>query len=329
MQGKAQKNLIISLFLIPFVIMTGTIGYMLIEGWTFFDSLYMTIISISTTGYNEVHPLTITGRVFSMLLILVGVLAIAYVGGRTIQFIIENQVLRRRMMNIKIGKKSDHYIIGGYGRMGKYICEIFKANEQPFVVIENHEEKIDLLIEKDYLFIRGDATNDEALIKAGIAKAKGFIAVTGTDAENVFATLSARELNKDLLIVTRAIEEGSEAKLKKAGADRVVKPYELGGSRMVQLLLRPGVAEFIDVIARKQNREFDLEEITVGVNSSLAGISLKESSLRKELNIIIVAINRGTEFIFNPKSETVISGNDILIAIGDQTSLQKLEKLVK
>lgn len=327
MQSTAHRNLVISLVSIPFVILIGTIGYMFIENWSFFDSLYMTIISISTTGYNEVHQLSTAGRVFSMFIILTGVLAIAYVGGRTIQYFIENQVLRRRMMNIKIGKKSDHYIIGGYGRMGKFICDTFYSNKESFVVIENNEKRIDQLIEKNYLFIRGDATNDEVLLKAGIEKAKGFIAVTGTDAENVFATLSARELNKDMLIVTRAIEEGSEAKLKKAGADRVVKPYELGGSRMVQLLLRPGVTEFIDVVARKRGREFDLEEVTIGSNSSLAGLTLKESPLRKDLNIIIVAVNRGTEFIFNPQSDTVISDGDILIAIGEQANLQKLEKL--
>jgi len=327
MQSKAHKNLVISLALIPFVILIGTFGYMFIENWSFFDALYMTIISISTTGYKEVHQLSTPGRIFSMLIILTGVLAIAYVGGRTIQYFIENQVLRRRMMNIKIGQKSDHYIIGGYGRMGKYICETFKANKESFVVIENSEEKIDQLIEKNYLFIKGDATNDEVLLKAGIEKAKGFIAVTGTDAENVFATLSARELNRDMLIVTRAIEEGSETKLKKAGADRVVKPYELGGNRMVQLLLRPGVTEFIDVVARKRGLEFDLEEITITSTSTLVGLTLMESPLRKDLNIIIVAVNRGTEFIFNPKSDTIISKGDILIAIGEQTNLKQLEKL--
>lgn len=327
MQGKAHKNLILSFLLIPAVIMFGAIGYMVIEDWSFFDSIYMTVISISTTGYREVHPLTPMGRIFSMVIILVGVLAIAYVGGRAIQFFIENQVLRRRMMNIKIGQTADHYIIGGFGRMGQFICETFKANNEPFIIIENDEEKIDRLIEKEFLFVRGDATNDDDLIKAGISKAKGFIAVTGTDAENVFATLSARELNKDMLIVTRAIEDGSETKLKKAGADRVVKPYELGGNRMVQLLLRPGVTEFIDVVARKRGREFDIEEITVGPKSNLIGKTLAQSPIRKDLNIIIVAVNRGTEFIFNPKSETTIANNDILIAIGEQANLKELEKL--
>lgn len=327
MQGKAHKDLIISFISIPAVILLGTFGYMIIERWSFFDSLYMTIISISTTGYSEVHPLSPMGKVFSMFIILVGVLAIAYVGGRAIQFFIENRILRGRMMNIKIGKTEDHYIVGGFGRMGRYICDTFKSNNQPFIVIENDEEKIDSLIENDFLFVKGDATNDDDLIKAGISKAKGFIAVTGTDAENVFATLSARQLNKNMLIVTRAIEDGSETKLMKAGADRVVKPYELGGNRMVQLLLRPGVTEFIDVVARKRGREFDLEEVTINSASKLIGKSLAESPLRKDLNIIIVAVNRGTEFIFNPKSETVISNNDVLIAIGEIESLKKLELL--
>lgn len=315
------------IFLIITVI-TGTIGYMLIEGWQLLDALYMTIISVTTTGFAELRPLSAHGRIFTIGLIIVGVSSIAYTGGRVAQLFIENQFFRSRRMNRQLDSIKDHYIVCGYGRMGKTICEGLKDNDVAFVVVENSPVKIEQLTERGYLYVDGDATSDDILVKAGVERAKGLVAVIRTDAENVFASLSAKELNPGIYVVARAIDEGTESKLKKAGADRVVKPYDLGGNRMVQLLLRPGVIDFIDGVARDRHLNISLEEIMVKTNSSLKGKTLIDSPIRKELDVIIVAIwqNSG-EFIYNPKSTTVINAGDKLIAIGERNRLFQLTDL--
>jgi voltage-gated potassium channel len=180
----------------------------------------------------------------------------------------------------------------------------------------------------NYLYINGDATSDEILTMAGVMKAKGLVAVLSNDAENVFTTLSAKVLNPNLYVVARAVEEETESKLKKAGANRVVKPYEIGGNRMAELLLRPGVIEFIDVVARERNVDLSMEELAVNERSSLIGKTLAELPIRKDLNIIIVSINKlKGGFIYNPKSSTVIEQNDKLIALGDKVNLAELSKL--
>ena len=224
-----------------------------------------------------------------------------------------------------VGKLKDHYIVCGYGRMGKQICETLVLNKKPFVVVEKDPKEIEHLTETDILFIDGDATNDDILLAAGIKNAKGLVAVIQSDAENVFTTLSAKELNPDIYVVARAIDEGTESKLRKAGADRVVKPYELGGSRMVQLLLRPGVMDFIDVVARQKESSIHLEEIELHGHSKLIGKKLSETNIRRDLNIIVVGITRKDgNLIYNPKSDTVFKLGDKLIVIGDYDNLETL-----
>lgn len=328
MDQSAFKKLQIGLLLIATIIMSGSFGYMLIEGWNFFDSFYMTIITISTTGFKELKPLSKPGMVLTVGLIIFGVLAIAYTGGRGLQVLVESQILRRRRMTKKLESITNHYIICGFGRMGKQIAEHLLENDLGFVVIENEPNNVIKLSELGYLFIDGDATDDDALIKAGVSRAKGLVAVLSTDAENVFTTLSSRELNKNIFIVARAIDEGTEGKLKKAGANRVVKPYELGGNRMVQLLLRPGVTDFIEGIARKKEVDISLEQIVISDGSSLIGMTLSESPIRSELNIIIIAIDKSQgKFVYNPQSSARIEIGDKLIAIGQSENLTKLTKL--
>lgn len=325
---RVEKKLLFGISIIPIVIFTGTFGYMAIEGWNFFDSFYMTIITISTTGYNEVHDLSMKGRVLSVFLIFSGVTTLAYAGGRAVQLLLETQLLRRRRMKQKIESLKDHYIVCGYGRMGKYICEGLKYFKHPFVVVENNQDLIESLDEEGLLYLIGDASRDEILLQAGIKQAKGLVAVVATDAENVFTTLSAKQLNPEIFVVARAVEEETASKLHKAGADRVVKPYELGGNRMVQLLLRPGVSDFIDVIARKRGMDINLEEIEVSSNSTLVGVTLANSSIRSELDIMIVAISaNGKDFIYNPTSSYEIKAGDRLIAIGETSNLNKLTDL--
>ena len=206
MRNLLFKQVIYGLLLLSFIVVIGTVLYMIIEGFGFIDALYMTIITISTTGFKEVKTLSDSGRLLTISLILSGVLTIAYTGGRAAQLIIETQIFRRRRMSRQLGQLKEHYIVCGYGRMGREVCESLSENDVPFLVIENEASKIEELIEKNMLFIHGDAANDEVLEEAGIKLAKGLAAVVRSDAENVFITLSAKELNKNLYIVSRAIE---------------------------------------------------------------------------------------------------------------------------
>lgn len=328
MKQNVFKKLQVGLGAILGIITIGTFGYMIIERWTFFDAFYMTIITISTTGFKELKPLSTPGMILTVGLIITGVLAIAYTGGRGVQVLVESQILRRRKMIKKLAQISDHYVICGFGRMGKQIAEHLEENELEFVVIENDLSNVEKLIELGYLFVNADATDDDALVSAGIQRATGMVAVLRTDAENVFTTLSARELNHKIFIVSRAIDEGTESKLKKAGADRVVKPYELGGNRMVQLLIRPGVTDFIEGIARKRGVDISLEQIVVSDKSKLVGFTLAQSPIRSQLDIIIIAMDKsGGNFVYNPQSSAKIESGDKLIAIGHVENLNKLTKL--
>jgi len=310
------------------IIAGGTFGYMIFEGWGFFDSLYMTIISITTTGFQELHPLDFPGRILTIIVIISGVVSVAYIGGRVAQLLLETYLFRRRRMAKKLSTLRNHYIICGFGRMGKRICQELADNNAPFVVIEKDPVEIDLLRTQGFLYVEGDATNDEVLNEAGIKYAKGLVAVLPTEAENVFTTLSARVLNPEIFIVSRAVEEETESKLIKAGANRVVKPYEIGGHRMAQVLLRPGVVDFIDIIAREKRIDLNIEEIEVKPGSSLIGQTLVKSPIRNILNIIIVAIfsDRGL-VTYNPQSNTVIKGGDRLIVIGEEKNIRKLIQL--
>ncbi len=301
---------------------------MIIEKWHILDAIYMTIITISTTGFAETHPLSQTGRFFTLLIIVMGIGSIAYTGGRAAQLIFETQIYRRRKMSKKVEHLSNHFIVCGYGRMGRFICDELTEADVDFVVIENDPVKIDRLIERGFMFVNGDATRDDVLVSAGIKKAKGLVAVLSSDAENVFATLSSKVLNPELYVVARAVEEETESKLVKAGASRVVKPYEIGGTRMAELLLRPGVIEFIDSIAREKNVDLNIEEVIVNPASSLVGKTLTELPIRKEMNIIIVSIYKSSgKFIYNPLSSAKIEAGDKLIAIGESSSIEKLNKM--
>lgn len=329
MRSQLLKQVFNGILFLTLIILFGTVSYMFLEGFSFIDALYMTIITISTTGFKEVKDLSDSGRLLTIFLILSGVLTIAYTGGRAAQLIIETQIFRRRRMSKQLDQLRDHYIVCGYGRMGKEVCDSLVKNKVPFLVIEKETAKIEQLIEKNFLFIHGDASSDEVLEEAGIKYAKGLAAVVRSDAENVFITLSAKELNKNLFIVSRAIDEGAESKLKKAGAHRVLKTFELGGRRLVQLLLRPGVIDFIEDVAMGENVDIHLEEVSVKGDCDLVGKTLAESHLREDLNIMVVGISKPSgQFIYNPRSNAVIEKGDKLIAIGETESLMKLNSMV-
>lgn len=329
MIDKSYTNFRNAILFLILIIITGTSGFMIIEGWNVADALYMTIITITTTGFEEVHQLSTEGEIFTLVLLLFSFGTVIYIGTVGVQILLESKIFRRRKMQKKIERLENHYIVCGFGRMGSHICRELKESSVDFVVIESNEENFDKLEKLDYLYDTGDASSDTALLRTGIQKAKGLVAVLSSDAENVFTTLSAKSLNPNIFVVARAVDYATEPKLIKAGADRVVKPYELGGHRMAEILLRPGVLDFIDVVAGKKTVDLRMEEITVKEDSSMDKKTLAEIPLRKDLNVIIVAIQNEDKgiFIYNPQSDTIVDVGNKLIAIGERSSLDKLREL--
>lgn len=326
-----KQRIIFLIVLISSVILLGTIGFMAVERWGFFDSLYMTIITLTTVGYMEVHPLSNPGRAFTIILILTGVGTMLYVLSVGARILLEGElreIFGRRKLSKKIEKLENHYIICGYGRMGKIICREMIQSNAPFIITEKDPEVI-ASIDKDILAIQGDSTQDAVLKEAGIERAKGLISVLSTDADNLYVVLSARGLNPKLRIVARASEEGVEKKLMRAGADSVVSPYFIGGLRIAHTILKPAVVDFIEFATKSGNIELQMEEIQVKESSSITDKALDECGIRKEMGIIIVAIKRESgEMEFNPKSTSVIRKGDTLVAMGETKQLKALEDLV-
>jgi len=326
-----KQRIIFLIVLISSVILLGTIGFMAVERWGFFDSLYMTIITLTTVGYMEVHPLSNIGRAFTIILILTGVGTMLYVLSVGARILLEGElreIFGRRKLSKRIEKLEDHYIICGYGRMGKIICREMLQSNAPFIIAEKDPGVI-ASIDKNILAVQGDSTQDAVLKEAGIEKAKGLISVLSTDADNLYVVLSARGLNPKLRIVARASDEGVEQKLLRAGADNVVSPYFIGGLRIAHTILKPAVVDFIEFATKSGNIELQMEEIKVKESSPITDKALDECGIRKEMGIIIVAIKRESgEMEFNPKSTSVIKRGDTLVAMGETKQLKALEVLV-
>ena len=315
--------------LLFFVVSFGTAGYMIIEEWDFSDALYMTVITLASVGYKEVHELSFPGRIFTIIIIVLGVGTVAYALSAGAKIILEGElqeIYGRKRLEKKIKELKDHYIICGYGRMGKIICRELKNKDVEFVIVE--KEPSVLKGNEAVLILQGDATKDETLKELGIEKAKGLISVLPSDAENLFVVLSARVLNPKLLIVARAGEEGSEQKLLRAGADKVISPYHIGGLRIAHTVLKPAVVDFIEFATKTGNLDLQMEEIKIQEGSGLIGQTLDECGIGRELGIIIVAIKQAdNEMKFNPTFRSVIKDGDTLIALGEIAKLKMLEEM--
>jgi voltage-gated potassium channel len=330
----STKHLVLSLLLTLFISIAGTIGYMFIEGWNLLDSIYMTITTIATVGYGEVHKVSDSGRIFTILLIFFGVGFCLYVAGAMVQFMVEGRiraVLGRRRLDKKIGRLKDHHIICGYGRIGRVLCKnLYGKKESDLVVLETNKDLIPVMEEDGVLYLNGDAIDEDNLIKAGIKTAKGLVAVLATDAENVFLVLTARQLNPNLYITARASRNETKSKFLAAGANNVVSPYEIGAISMAQRILKPTITSFLDIAFAENSKDIKMEEIPVSESSSLINIMLKDTGIRQKFNLIIIAIKKmDGSMLFNPSFETKIEAGDTVIAVGEDSNLQKLEKILE
>ncbi len=322
------------LFIILFILLIafGSGGYMAIEGWEFMDALYMTIITIATVGYGEVNAISPTGRGFTILLILMGVGFFVYVTGNVIQFLVEGRirvVLGRRKLDTQINKLGDHYIICGYGRIGRVLTRYLIQKYIDVVVIERDAGRVERMDEDGILYLIGEATDESLLEKAGIQRAKGLITAVATDADNVFLVLIAKRMNPNIFIVARAEQNSSKKTLQTAGANKVISPYDLGARRMAHAILRPTVIKFLEMAFADDSTDIQVEEIRVRAGSEFVGVSLIESGVRKEMDLNIIVIRKANgEMMFNPKAETIFEVGDTIVAVGSAKNLKKLEKIL-
>ncbi|HEY7326113.1 MAG TPA: potassium channel protein [Gemmataceae bacterium] len=321
------------LILIPTVLLVGgTAGYYLLDDrFTLLDSIYMTITTLTTVGYGEVHPLKPCGRIFTIVLLLVGVLTFFYTVTELVRLVISGEIqvlLGRRRMERNLAEMKNHMIICGYGRMGRRVCDEFSRRGLPFVVIDRRTEVLRDFDRPHGIALEGDATSDAMLRHAGVERARALVTVAASDADNLFITLSARLLNDKLFIVARAEGELAEEKLRRAGASRVVTPYAIGGAKVAMAVLRPAVVDFIELATGTEHLDLQIEETLIQPDSRLAGVTLHASGLRQELGVIVVAIKKENgHLVSNPPGDAVMTPGDTLIALGARQSLDRVEVL--
>jgi voltage-gated potassium channel len=332
-QGRQRREVLLSLALIVAVVLVGVLGYGLIEGWDAFDALYMTVITLTTVGYMEVHPLSHAGRVFTLFLILGGVGVVLGFLSTVAKVLLEKQFswfLERNNMQKIIDQTEGHTVFCGYGRLSKIAAMQLLQAGMTVVVIEMEDGKLDAAREAGCMVIKGDATRDEILTQAGVARAKRVISLLPKDSDNLYVILTCRELNPALYIISRAEDEFSEKRIMRAGADQIIYPYRVGGQRIADGLLRPNVTKFLDIAtAGRHGGDLQIEEILIPVGSSVAGLSLRDSKIRQRTNVMIAAvITQSGEMFFNPSSEQVIEAGATLIGLGHRRDFRQLESLL-
>ncbi len=324
------RRQIFPLVLLVVLIALGTVGYMVIEGWSAGDALYMTIITMSTVGYKEVHDLDSPGRVLTSFLILSGVGVLFFSVTNLMTWIVETQMSEshsQQQRRNRIRDLRDHVIVCGYGRVGHAIVDELSHEDIPLVVIESNPQRFDLCLHDENLAVMGDATEDATLVEAGIANARGLAIALDDDAKNVFIALTGRALNPDIEIVARSGRRESEGKLTQAGAQRVVSPYAMSGQRMAALFTRPSVVDFIETTLRRGNVEFNLEEVTVPEASSLVGVTVQQVHERVGNDVTILAIITGQGLVPSPQPDQALDVHDTLIVVGRADRLKHLNEM--
>ena len=304
----------------------------MIEGWSFLDCLYMTVITIFTVGFKEVRELSPQGQIFTIFIILGGVGTAIFAFTKIAEIAFEggiNKFWRRRRMEKKLKNLKDHYIICGHGRMGKIVRERLEEEKLPFVVIDNKEEKLqDIKQTNSCLFIEGDATHEDILTKAGIKKAKGLAALLRSDADNLYLVLSAKLINPSLFILSKAMDDEAERKILQIGANKVVSPYRLSGLKIAQGLIRPTLLDYMDLIIRRKELPLYMEEVVVKKDSKIVNRNLAECDIRRTANVIVVAIKKpGKDIEFNPSPDSKIKTGDILLVLGDKNAVNQFENI--
>jgi voltage-gated potassium channel len=312
----------------------GTIGFKLLIDLSWFDCFYFTLITLTTIGFGEPPGMTEPARYFTAVLILSGVGTIGYALSIAARAVLEFELVatfgKRRMFK-DIGKLTDHYIVCGAGRIGSRVIREIARRGHDFVVIEGDETTADRLLSLGYLVLMGDATSDDVLKAAGIERARGLVCAVSSDPDNLYITLTARDLNKSMMIVARANDESAVNRLIKAGANKVVSPSITGSNQMAQMLLKPAVADFMEMAAMTEQLELEVEQIEINLGSPFINRALKDTGIRSDLDVIVIAIKRGErgggQMVFNPAADTIIKEQDALVVIGSHNSLEALEKM--
>ena len=310
----------------------GTAGFALMEGYPVFDAFYMTLITITTVGYREVHELSRAGRVFNSFLIVYGVTVMFFAIGAMTQAVLEMELpelFGRRRVKRMIEKLEDHYIVCGFGRVGRAAASELQRAGVPFVLVDRSPERVERALSAGMVALNADSTRDETLLEAGVRRARGLVAALATDADNLFVILSAKNLNPRLMVAARAGEEEAEEKLRRAGADVVFAPYSSAGHQLALALLRPHVLQFLDVATRSIGLDVGIEQVRVAATSELVSRSLKQLQVRRELGVIVLAIRKASgRMEFNPPADAVIEADDFLIVMGEHENLRRLESML-
>ncbi|MEP7367878.1 MAG: potassium channel protein [Acidobacteriota bacterium] len=328
---RIQRKILTIVALLIGINLAGVIGFMAIEGWTFLDALYMSAITITTVGYMEVHTLSNAGRVFNLFLLIGGVTMMFYIMATVTQIVLELELSdyfgKRRTKKV-IDRLTDHYILCGFGRVGRAAAAELLRTGVSFVVMDKNPDKVEWAIKMGCLAVMADCSRDEMLRDVGVTRAKGLIAALSNDAENLFLILSAKTLNPMLNVSVRVAEEEAESKMRRAGADAVYMPYSMTGYRLAQAIVRPHVFEFLDITSTsRMGLNVGMEQVRVDDHCALAGKSLRDLQLRREIGVIVLAIRRLTGAMdFNPPADALLNGGDVLIVMGKAEDVRKLEE---
>ncbi len=315
-----------------FIIMVvGTFGYHTLEGWSLGDSLYATVVTLGTVGFGDFYPVTAAGKSFAIFLIVFGVGTMAYTFAVIMEAFMEGRlrrILGRGKLEKQINKLNGHYIICGYGKIGKLICTELAHEGVDFVIVESNPDVAQEIVSDGFIYINGSATEDRILLRAGIERAKGVVCALSSDADNLYVVLTAKELNPDAYVLSRFEDNASERRLIKAGADRVISPYRVGGMRMSQAILRPAMLDFIEITTRRQSLALKMEEVQVCRDAEIVGKNLEEAGIRKGYGLIVVAIKKESgKMLFNPMASYVIESGDTLISLGEGDNLAAFSKI--
>lgn len=324
---RRDRSLVAGIGAIFVLLVTGTAGYVLIEGWTVLESVYMVVITMSTVGYREVHPLSPAGQILTTVLILTGVAAFAYVAAAAFRLILDGElgrVVGRRRMDKEIAQLRNHMIVCGFGRVGQEVCRNLTADGVPLVVIEQDPEQVAELERGTMPHMQGDATDENILLAAGLESARGILLTLPYEAANVYVTLIAKEHRRDIHVIARSVSAAGERRLKAAGADRVVSPERIGARSMSNSVSRPNAVDFAEIVTARESLSLELEELPVAAPSRLVGKTIRDCDIRRQYGLIVVSIVAPSgEMIFNPNPEAIIEADSTLILLGERSDVHR------